>query len=135
MPEIPVKTVKSRGLGRGLSALLSDVTAEGDATDRPRRPDLRIPVERLHPNPLQPRRAFPPEALAELAASISARGIIQPLIVRPHPTRPDDYEIVATSSVALPGFTVIGEVVAGRGVDVRFNGTSIDPGPGGWRHG
>ncbi len=47
----------------------------------------------------------------------------------------DDYEIVATSSVALPGFTVIGEVVAGRGVDVRFNGTSIDPGPGGWRHG
>ena len=95
MPEIPVKTVKSRGLGRGLSALLSDVTAEGDATDRPRRPDLRIPVERLHPNPLQPRRAFPPEALAELAASISARGIIQPLIVRPHPTRPDDYEIVA----------------------------------------
>lgn len=47
----------------------------------------------------------------------------------------DDYEILATSSVALPGFTVIGEVVAGRGVDVQFKGTSIDPGVGGWRHG
>lgn len=46
----------------------------------------------------------------------------------------DDYEIVATSSVALPGFNVIGEVVAGRGIDVRMNGTSVDPGVGGWRH-
>lgn len=46
----------------------------------------------------------------------------------------DDYEVVATSSVALPGFTVIGEVVEGRGIDVRFNGTSMDPVVGGWRH-
>lgn len=47
----------------------------------------------------------------------------------------DDYEIVATSAVALPGFTVIGEVVDGLGVDVRFGGASVDPGVGGWRHG
>lgn len=89
------KPIKNRGLGRGLSALMSDVTAEGDVADRPRRPDLRVPVERLHPNPHQPRRAFPPEALAELAASIREKGVIQPLIVRTHPALPGDYEIVA----------------------------------------
>ena len=89
------KSIRNRGLGRGLSALMSDVTAEGDATDRPRRPDLRVPVERLYPNPNQPRRAFPEEALAELAASIREKGIIQPLIVRAHPGQPGDFEIVA----------------------------------------
>ncbi len=47
----------------------------------------------------------------------------------------DDYEIVATSSVALPGFTVIGDVVAGHGVDVRWGDASMDAGVGGWRHG
>lgn len=46
----------------------------------------------------------------------------------------DDYEIVATSSVALPGFTVIGEAFEGQGIDVRFGGASVDPGTGGWRH-
>jgi len=47
----------------------------------------------------------------------------------------DDYEIVATSLVALPGFTVIGEVVEGQGIDVRLDNISIDAGRGGWRHG
>jgi thiamine-monophosphate kinase len=46
----------------------------------------------------------------------------------------DDYEIVATAAVALPGFTVIGEVVEGAGVEVRDRGKAVDPGPGGWRH-
>ena len=89
------KTIKNRGLGRGLSALMSDVTAEGNQDDRPRRPDLRVPVERLYPNPNQPRRIFPEESLSELAASIREKGIIQPLIVRPHPDRIGDFEIVA----------------------------------------
>lgn len=89
------KSIKNRGLGRGLSALMSDVTAEGDQEDRPRRPDLRVPVERLYPNPNQPRRAFPEDSLAELAASIREKGIIQPLIVRAHPARSGDFEIVA----------------------------------------
>lgn len=89
------KPIKNRGLGRGLSALMSDVTLDSVATERPRRPDLRISVERLHPNPLQPRRAFPVEALAELAASIREKGVIQPLIVRDHPTISNDFEIVA----------------------------------------
>ena len=47
----------------------------------------------------------------------------------------DDYEIVATSAVALPGFTVIGAVVAGAGVQVSRGDTPVDAGPGGWRHG
>ena len=81
-----------RGLGRGLSALMADVGAE---PERPRRPDLTVPVDRLHPNPDQPRRHFAPAALEELAASIRTKGVIQPLIVRAIPDRPDHYQIVA----------------------------------------
>lgn len=61
----------------------------------PGRAPLAVPVEQLIPNPDQPRRQFEPEALAELAASIRNRGVLQPLIVRPHPTEPDLYQIVA----------------------------------------
>lgn len=88
------KTGKSRGLGRGLSALMADVTQD-TPDQRPRRADQMIPVERIHPNPDQPRRSFNDDALAELAASIREKGIIQPLIVRPAPNRPDHFEIVA----------------------------------------
>ncbi|PYE84466.1 ParB/RepB/Spo0J family partition protein [Pseudoroseicyclus aestuarii] len=88
------KTVRPRGLGRGLSALMADVSTPEPEAHKPRRPDLMVPVERIFPNPDQPRRHFAEEALAELAASMKDRGVIQPLIVRPH----DDgerYEIVA----------------------------------------
>lgn len=90
-----------RGLGRGLSALMADVgstTADADAPapQTGARPvDRRVPIERLLPNPDQPRRRFDGPALAELAESIAARGIIQPLIVRSHPTKGDHFEIVA----------------------------------------
>ena len=87
------KPGKHRGLGRGLSALMSDVGDHAPAT--PRRPETHLPVERVHPNPEQPRRAFHDDALAELAGSIREKGIIQPLIVRPHKSQEGDYEIVA----------------------------------------
>lgn len=89
------KRNERRGLGRGLSALMADVNMGADpvATDRPRRPDLLVPVEKLVPNPDQPRRDFQPEALQELASSIRQRGIIQPLIVRALPD--GRFEIVA----------------------------------------
>ena len=89
------KKTERRGLGRGLSALMADVAVEVDpqAPDRPRRPDLLVPVEKIVPNPNQPRRDFQPEALQELAASIRTRGIIQPLIVRD--LGDGRYEIVA----------------------------------------
>ena len=86
-----------RGLGRGLSALMSDVApvADGPETAASRRPDLMVPVEAIHPNPNQPRRDFSKESLDELAASIREKGIIQPLIVRPRPDAPKTYELVA----------------------------------------
>lgn len=74
------------------------VTADASAstgTSSPRQPDTTVPIERIEPNPDQPRRLFDGENLEELAASIAARGIIQPLIVRPHPKRPGAYQIVA----------------------------------------
>ncbi|SDN82919.1 chromosome partitioning protein, ParB family [Lutimaribacter pacificus] len=90
------KKTKSRGLGRGLSALMADVNAEeGGQENAPRRADLSVPIERIHPNPDQPRRSFTPEQLEELSASIKEKGIIQPLIVRPRPDSDGEYEIVA----------------------------------------
>lgn len=85
-----------RGLGRGLSALMADVqlpTAETEVASRRR--DMLVPIEKIFPNPDQPRRSFAPEALEELRASIAEKGIIQPLIVRKHPQGEDRYEIVA----------------------------------------
>lgn len=78
------KKTERRGLGRGLSALMADVNIEADkgGAERPRRPDMLVPVEKIVPNPNQPRRDFSPEALQELASSIRQKGIIQPLVVR-----------------------------------------------------
>jgi ParB family transcriptional regulator, chromosome partitioning protein len=66
---------KQRGLGRGLGALLSSTPGEGDAL-------VDIAVDQIEPNPHQPRKSFDSDALDELAASIRASGVIQPIIVR-----------------------------------------------------
>lgn len=90
------KNQKQRGLGRGLSALMADVTAETNAAPQtPRRADLFVPVEKIVPNPEQPRRKFTQEQLEDLAASIKEKGVIQPLIVRPNPENDGEYQIVA----------------------------------------
>lgn len=83
---------EKRGLGRGLSALMADVDLI--PSDRPAARQT-LPVEQLTPNPDQPRRTFAPEALQELAQSLKARGMLQPLIVRPHPKDKGLYQIVA----------------------------------------
>ena len=88
-------TKNSRGLGRGLSALMSDVAAEDAPQSAPKRPDLVVPIEQVQPNPDQPRRTFGEDALKELASSIAEKGIIQPLIVRQSPADKESYEIVA----------------------------------------
>lgn len=89
---------KNRGLGRGLSALMADVdstpTPQADA-NAPKRPDLIVPIEKVSPNPDQPRRTFTESQLTDLANSIRTKGIIQPLIVRPRPGHAGEYEIVA----------------------------------------
>lgn len=90
------KKSERRGLGRGLSALLADVSVATDSTGNPMapvRPMLTIAIERIFPNPHQPRRDFAPDALEELAASIRAKGVIQPLLVRLNGD--ERYEIVA----------------------------------------
>lgn len=91
----------NRGLGRGLSALMADVadTTQEDlptgAEPSPRRADQRIPIERIVPNPGQPRRRFTVDQLEDLAASIREKGVIQPLIVRRSGLDEGMYEIVA----------------------------------------
>ncbi|HEX8655756.1 MAG TPA: ParB/RepB/Spo0J family partition protein [Allosphingosinicella sp.] len=85
------------GLGRGLSSLLGEVAQEQPVDGAPGSASQRggvqsIPVASIEPNLAQPRRTFDEEALAELAESIRARGVIQPIIVRPHDGR---FQIVA----------------------------------------
>ena len=90
------KRSERRGLGRGLSALMADVDLNPAVSDEaPRRAEQFIPIERLEPNPDQPRRDFEPSALEELSASIREKGVIQPLIVRQHPSKAGHFEIVA----------------------------------------
>lgn len=90
------KKADRRGLGRGLSALMADVNlgAADDVQAAPQRQELRIAIERLVPNPDQPRRQFEPDQLKDLADSIREKGVIQPLIVRAH-GREGNFEIVA----------------------------------------
>ncbi|MTH66372.1 ParB/RepB/Spo0J family partition protein [Paracoccus shanxieyensis] len=83
---------EKRGLGRGLSALMADVDLIPSERPAPRQV---MPVEQLTPNPDQPRRSFAPEALQELADSLRSKGILQPLIVRPHPNDRGLFQIVA----------------------------------------
>ena len=90
------KKPAKRGLGRGLSALMADVNdTPASASSSAQSADLLVPIEKVNPNPDQPRRSFDKEKLADLSASISEKGILQPLIVRASPRQKGGYEIVA----------------------------------------
>jgi ParB family chromosome partitioning protein len=84
-----------RPLGKGLSALLAPRAGPPQAaqpqTAGPETPS-HLPIDSIAPNPVQPRSVFQSERLEELAASIRANGIIQPLIVRRHG---EGYQIIA----------------------------------------
>lgn len=91
---------KKRGLGRGLDALLSshqaarEGGADGAAPAAPAAAELReLPVEFIQRGKYQPRRDMDPQALEELANSIRAQGVMQPIVVRP--IGADRYEIIA----------------------------------------
>ncbi|MDB6178165.1 ParB/RepB/Spo0J family partition protein [Paracoccus sp. Z330] len=84
-----------RGLGRGLSALMADMDLSTAEPANPTRDRTMIPIEQITANPDQPRRSFEPEALRELADSLKNRGVLQPLIVRPHPQDDGIFQIVA----------------------------------------
>ena len=78
-----------RGLGKGLGALLGESALSEPSPDGA----VRLPLQKVEPNPLQPRKTFEPEALDELAASIREHGVIQPLTVRKMPS--GFYQIIA----------------------------------------
>ncbi len=84
---------ENRGLGRGLSALMSDVRLDTPESTRSVA-DQTVAIENLVPNPLQPRKDFDAVALQNLAESIRQKGVIQPLIVRPT-DRQGVFQIVA----------------------------------------
>ncbi len=81
-----------RGLGRGLSALLGEDGLLGNGTEDGVR---TVPIESLEPSPLQPRRDFGEEELAQLADSLRRHGLLQPLLVRPSRGAGGGFEIVA----------------------------------------
>lgn len=99
---------KGRRLGRGLEALLVRAPTrteqvegtKGSGAPPGKGPDesasaLRnLPLARIRPNPLQPRKEFKPEELADLEASLKASGLLQPITVRPA-ARGDGFELIA----------------------------------------
>lgn len=90
--------VKKRGLGRGLNALLGDDVSPAPlpvlAEKKKKKHDFQtLPIEFLQRGKYQPRKDMNPEALQELADSITSQGIIQPIVVRSVDT--DKYEIIA----------------------------------------
>lgn len=80
----------TRRLGRGLEALLGPIAKEQTKAEGGWR---ELPIAAIHPNPFQPRRAFDPKALQELADSIAESGLLQPIVVRPG--RDGQYELIA----------------------------------------
>jgi len=103
---------KKRGLGRGLDALLGDALAhsksatEADVSEVSIQPNevesatqtggiKHLPVEFIQPGQYQPRKDMHQEALEELAASIKAQGLMQPIVIRPLVGKGDRYEIIA----------------------------------------
>lgn len=117
-PKTPAKKkAADRGLGRGLSALMNDVSAV--STEAPiesalpsapttkkeiAAPDVSdkrvqfVSIDRLERNPDQPRRYFDKEKLSELTESIKSKGVLQPILVRPVPSADktaDHFQIVA----------------------------------------
>ena len=109
------KKTSARGLGRGLSALMSDVSPLSEekeienkskekeqARDAAEAPDLNsrrvqfLSIDRLERNPDQPRRYFDKEKLSELTESIKTKGVLQPILVRPLSKKEDTrFQIVA----------------------------------------
>jgi len=81
---------KPPALGRGLSALLGDAAAATSSA-----PGLRtLQIGTIEPGPFQPREATDESAMAELTASIREHGVLQPILVRPSKSKPNQYQII-----------------------------------------
>ena len=112
--------IPERGLGRGLSSLLSSAAESSSEETR------KLALTQLVPGKNQPRKHFDGNALGELAVSIKNQGVIQPLLVRLLPGMPQRYEIVAGErrwrAARMAGLTEV-PGIHGQG--------SHDRGPGG----
>lgn len=116
---------KKARLGKGLGALLEEYLPDEDDRAVGASSVGTVPVTRIAPNPLQPRRTFVPSQLAELAESIRENGLLQPLLLRPATgaTRKKgvDFELVAGErrwrAVRKLGWTEVPAVV--RTIDDR----------------
>lgn len=87
---------KNKRLGRGLAALIGDSAVQDtSAPERPLRDTRKVPIEHLEPNPRNPRKTFAEKDLADLTESLKAKGIVQPILVRPSAGKTDRYEIIA----------------------------------------
>ena len=90
--------MKKRGLGRGLDALLGNSALSDTAnlsTAKAGNGLKHLPVDLIDRSPFQPRTNFNEEALQELADSIRAQGVVQPVVVRPRPGKTGRYELIA----------------------------------------
>lgn len=108
----------TRGLGRGLDALLGGLNPDTGATPGEVK---NIPLAAISPNPHQPRKEFDPAALEDLASSIKSQGVLQPILVRPLEAQPGTFELVAGErrlrASKLAGLTEIPALV--RALDDR----------------
>lgn len=107
------KSNKNKGLGKGLSSLLGDSAAVASLRDAPAAPmastdgsaaadnqpavsgTIAVAITSITPSRWQPRQRFDDDALAELVTSIRHHGVVQPLLVRPHPEKSGEYELIA----------------------------------------
>jgi ParB family chromosome partitioning protein len=137
------------GLGRGLEALIpsnpqpeddrtSDQAADSEAEGRTR-PQvvtrgsfagttlIDVPLDRVDPNPKQPRASFDEEALQELAASVAAVGVLQPIVIRP---QEDRFQIIMgerrVRAAKLAGLATIPAVVRLTGEDALLRDALIE---------
>jgi ParB family transcriptional regulator, chromosome partitioning protein len=103
---------KKDPLGRGLSAILKDVEERGSGT-------RLIPVDQIEPNPDQPRQSMREEAIAELAASIREKGILQPILLKKKEN--GGYDIIAGErryrAAVMAGLTEVTAII--KDVDDR----------------
>ena len=81
--------MSKKALGKGIGALIKDIDASEESEER----IVSLALESIKPNPLQPRQEFPQESLSELADSIKAKGLIQPILVQAE--EGGEYTIVA----------------------------------------
>lgn len=113
-------------LGKGLSALIGEVEGVG-LPARPTGPDkagpvpgvAEMPIDKIRPNPAQPRRHFDEDKLEELASSLRSKGVLQAILVRPDPKGGPSFQIIAGErryrAAKLAGLKTIPAVV--RNVD------------------